>query len=93
MFVLGEHFKDGLIVPIYQIKKLRPLEVRKHVHRNEKLSSIKIGYWLNTYYESGAVLNPSQTLFDFKVILITTEIHARYLKSNTYEQNEKINPL
>lgn len=58
----------------------------------EKLSSLKIGYSLNTYYDSGAVWNPSQ-IFNFKVILITKEIHAHYLKSNIYEQNEQINPL
>lgn len=74
-------------------QQLSAPEERSSSRLFEKLSSIKIGYWLNTYYESGAVLNPSQTLFDFKVILITTEIHAHYLKSNTYEQNEKINPL
>ena len=39
------------------------------------------------------MLNPSQILFNFRVILITKEIHAHYFKSNIDEQNETINPL
>lgn len=50
-----------------------------------------IGYLLNTCYESGTVLNPAQILLNFKVVLITKEIH--YFRSNVDEQNEKLNPL
>lgn len=59
----------------------------------EELSSIKIGYLLNTHYESGTVLNPLQMLFNFQVILISKKPHAHHFQSNIDEQNEKINPL